>query len=320
MHVLITGGTGTIGLRLVDHLFLHGHTVTVISRQKYRPATLPAKINFAQWDGKTSQGWEHLIEESEAVVNLAGAGIADERWTAERKKVIQQSRLDAGKAVAEAIQTATNKPKVLIQSSAAGYYGPQKDEVITENQGPGRDFLAQTCVAWEDSSKAVEDMGVRRAIIRTGVVLDTGGGAFPKMLMPFRLGAGGPIGFGLQWFAWIHHLDEVDVIRYLIENEEASGPFNLTAPHPLRNRDFSRLIGKVMRRPAFAPVPTIALKLMFGEMSTVLLDGQRVVPERLQALGYEFKFPEAEGALADLLGKTSRNKTKKAAVIDKATA
>ena len=311
MHVLITGGTGTIGVRLVDHLIEHSHLVTVVSRQKYKPANLPAKINFAQWDGLTAEGWGHLLEDVDAVVNLAGAGVADEKWTPQRKKEILESRVNAGKAVTEAFQKATNKPAVLIQASAVGYYGAAGDQVLTESSGPGRDYLAQVCVAWEDSSKAVEAMGVRRVIIRTGTaVLDMAGGALPRMLLPFNFGVGGPLGSGRQWFSWIHHWDEVDAIRFLLENEQASGPINLTAPNPVRNRTFAKAIGKVMKRPAFVPTPAFAIKLLFGEMTTVVVDGQRVVPKRLQELGYEFKFPTAPEALADLLGKTPQDRPK----------
>jgi hypothetical protein len=301
MHVLITGGTGTIGQRLVDHLIEHGHLVTVLSRKPYKPANLPAKIFFAHWDGLTAEGWGHLLEEIDAVVNLAGAGIADEKWTPARKKLILQSRLDAGKAVSEAFEKATNKPKVLVQASAIGYYGPSEKQVMTESSPAGQGFLPEVCVAWENSSKAVEALEVRRVIIRTGVVLDRAGGAFPKMLIPFNFGAGGPIGSGRQWFSWIHHHDQVAAIRFLIETESASGPFNLTAPSPLRNRAFAKAVGKVMKRPAFAPAPAFIFKLMFGEMSTVLLDGQQVVPQRLKELGYNFKFSTVGPALVDLL-------------------
>lgn len=302
MRILITGGTGTIGRRLVDHLIRHGHLVTVVSRQAYKPANLPAKIIFAQWDAKTAAGWGHHLENVDAIVNLAGAGIGDARWTEERKRVIRDSRVEAGKAIVEAVGAASNKPKVLIQSSAVGYYGPRKDEVVTEESGPGSDFLAEVCEDWEASTEPVEEMGVRRVVTRGGVVLDTRGGAFPRMLLPFRLFAGGPVGNGRQWFSWIHYYDTVNAMRFLIENESASGPINLTAPEPLQNRDFVRFVGKVMKRPAFAPVPGFVLKLMFGELSSTLLTGQRVVPKRLQELGYEFKFPTVEVALADLLG------------------
>jgi len=302
MHVLITGGTGTIGRRLINELFKHQHTVTIISRQKYRPAALPAKVGFAQWDGNTPEGWGHLVEEADAIINLAGAGLADERWTDERKREIRDSRSDTGHAVTEAIRAASKKPAVLIQASAIGYYGPQTSGVLTESSPPGKGFSASVCVDWENSTKEVEDMGVRRVIIRSGVVLDMAGGALPKMLIPFRLVvAGGAIGSGRQWFSWIHYLDEVQAIRFLMEHETAAGPFNLTAPNPLRNGQFAQVIGKVMHRPSLAPAPAFVFKLMFGEMAEVLLEGQHVVPNRLTELGYEFKFPTAEEALTDLL-------------------
>lgn len=302
MQIVIAGGTGTIGRRLVYHLLQYGHVVKVVSRQPFRPANLPAKIVFAQWDGKSAQGWGNLVEGADAVVNLAGAGIADEAWTDARKKEIEESRVNAGKAVVEAISAASVKPRVLIQSSAVGYYGVQNnDKVLTEDTPPANDFLGRTCQAWEASTVAVEALGVRRVIIRTGVVLDMQGGALPKMVLPFRFFAGGPIGNGRQWFPWIHYCDEVEAIRFLIQTEAASGPYNLTAPNPIRSSELAKAIGKVMKRPAFAPAPAFVFKTMFGEMSTVLLDGQQAVPKRLQELGYQFKFPQVEAALRDVL-------------------
>ncbi len=302
MQVVITGGTGTIGRRLVYLLLQHGHVVKVVSRQPFKPANLPAKIIFAPWDGQTAEGWGNLVDGADAVVNLAGAGIADEPWTEARKKVIEESRRNAGKAVVEAVSAASTKPKVLIQASAVGYYGAQNnDQVITEDHPAANDFLGQTCQTWEASTEPVEALGVRRVVIRSGVVLDMQGGALPRMVLPFRFFAGGPIGNGQQWLPWIHYCDEVEAIRFLIEHEAASGPFNLAAPQPLRSRDFAKVIGKVMKRPAFMPAPAMAFKIMFGEMSTILLDGQQVVPKRLQELGYEFKFSQAEEALRDVL-------------------
>lgn len=301
MRILITGGTGLIGTRLVEHLIDHGRAVTVVSRQDYKPATLPAKITFAQWDAKTAQGWGHLVDGIEAVVNLAGAGLADARWTEERKKLLRESRLNAGKAVVEAIRAAEKKPKVLVHASAVGYYGPRGDEEITEESDPGDDFLAQLCQDWEAVTRPVEEMGVRRVVIRSGMVLDVRGGALPRMLMPFRFFVGGPVGNGQQWYSWIHHYDEVNAIRFLIENGAARGPFNLTAPNPLRSRDLAKTIGKAMHRPAFFPAPAFMLKLLFGEMSMVLLEGQRVIPKRLEELGYQFKYPTAEAALEELI-------------------
>ncbi|HXV98329.1 MAG TPA: TIGR01777 family oxidoreductase [Anaerolineae bacterium] len=302
MQILIAGGTGTIGRRLVHHLLQYGYVVKVVSRQEYKPANLPAKIIFAQWDGRTATGWGSLVEGVDAVVNLAGAGIADSKWTEARKKEILESRVNVGKAIVEAISAASAKPKVLIQASAVGYYGVHNnDQVITEDQGPGNDFLAQTCQAWEASTQPVEALGVRRVITRSGVVLDMQGGALPRMVLPFRFFAGGPIGSGKQWLPWIHYCDEVEAMRFLIETDSASGPFNLSAPNPLRNRDFARAIGRVMKRPAFAPAPGFVFKMVFGEMSTVLLDGQQAVPKRLQELGYHFQFPHAEEALRNVL-------------------
>lgn len=301
MRVLITGGTGTVGRRLVDHLFDHKHTALVISRQPYKPATLPAKITFAQWDSRTAEGWGHLMEEADAVVNLAGAGLADARWTEERKEIIKNSRVQAGQAVVEAIRAAEKKPRVVIQASAIGYYGPRQNETITEENKSGADFQAEVCRQWEASTEAVEAMGVRRVIIRTGPVLDLRGGALPRMVMPFRFFVGGPVGSGKQWFSWIHYHDVVRAIRFLLENEEAGGPFNLTAPNPVTNGQFAKAIGRTMKRPALFPVPGFVLKLLFGEMASVLLEGQRVIPHRLQELGFEFKYPTADEALADLL-------------------
>lgn len=301
MHILITGGTGAIGRRLVDNLIEHGHVVTVISRKPFKPAILPAKINFAQWDGKTAKGWGHLVNEVNAIVNLAGAGIADGRWTDERKKLILESRINAGNAVIEAVRAAEKKPQVLIQASAVGYYGSINDQTFTESSPPGDDFLAKVCKEWEASTQPVEEMGVRRVIIRTGVVLDPKDGALPKMIMPFKFFAGGPIGNGQQWFPWIHYRDEVEAIRFLIENDSVTGPVNLTAPRPVRNRDFAWAVGKAMKRPALIPTPGTVFKVMFGEMSTVLLDGQQAIPHRLTEAGYQFKFTDAKSALEDLL-------------------
>lgn len=301
MHILIAGGTGDIGRRLVQHLIRHGHTVTVASRRPYRPASLPAKIGFVQWDAASAAGWGHVVEEVEAVVNLAGASIAGARWSEARKKLIQDSRTQAGRALVEAMTAAQRKPKVLVQASAVGYYGPRAgDEEITEAGDPGNDFLASVCRAWEASTEPVEAMGVRRVVIRTGVVLDVKGGALPKMLLPFHFFAGGPVGSGRQWMPWIHYRDEVDAIRFLVEHESAGGPFNLTAPHPVQNKDFVKAVGRALRRPALAPAPAAVLKLLFGEMSSVLLSGQRAVPKRLLELGFAFKFPTVQEALADL--------------------
>ncbi|KAB2861513.1 MAG: TIGR01777 family protein, partial [Anaerolineae bacterium] len=231
------------------------------------------------------------------------AGIGDKRWSDERKKLILESRVNAGAAVVDAIEKASEKPRVVIQSSAVGYYGTLGDQVLTEDSPAGDDFLADVCKQWEDSTKAVESMGVRRVIIRSGVVLSMDGGAFPRMLLPFKLMVGGPIGNGSHWFPWIHIDDEIKAIRFLIENEGAKGVFNVMAPNPLTNGDFTHEVGKVMQKPAVIPVPKLALQLMFGEMAIMVIDGQRAVPKRLQEHSFEFVYPTIEPALKNLFKK-----------------
>lgn len=302
MHVLIAGGTGTIGQRLVRLLLAHNYQVSVLSRRSLRPPALPREIGFLQWDGKTAAGWASQLEQIDAVVNLTGANLADERWTDERKKELFNSRIDPGHALVEAMAAVSNKPQVFIQSSAVGYYGPQDDTPITEEHEPGQDFAAKLCIEWEASTKAVEAMGIRRVVTRSGVMLDPDAGALPRMTLPFKLFVGGPVGSGRQWFSWIHYADEVAAIKFLIETEAATGPFNLAAPEPVRNQAYAKAVGRVLKRPALTPVPAFMLKLMFGEMASVLLEGQRVVPARLEALGFRFTFPAIEPALADLLG------------------
>jgi len=300
MHILITGGTGTIGSRLTEHLLDYEHQVTVISRQRTRPPELPAKANFATWDGRSTTGWGQWVEQAEAIVNLAGAGLADARWTTQRKRLIRDSRVQAGQAVLAAIRAAKRKPNVLIQASAIGYYG-SGEEIKTEASPPGHDFLAEICQAWEASTALVESLGVRRVVMRTGIVLDPNGGAFPKMARPVQWFVGGPLGSGQQWLSWIHHWDMVAAIRFLIENESLSGAVNLTAPQPLRQRDFAKLLGLMLNRPAVMPVPALALKLILGEMVQVVLEGQQVLAERLPTAGFQFSYPEAWDALRDLV-------------------
>jgi len=301
MRIIITGGTGLIGGALAANLANDGHEVILLSRAPERTILLPPGVRAERWDGRTATGWGPLADGADAIVNLAGEGIASGRWTEERKRRIRKSRVNAGQAVVDAVKAAARKPGVVIQSSAVGYYGVHGDEEITESAPAGSDYLAQVAMAWEGSTAPVETMGVRRIIIRTGVVLSNKGGALPQMLLPFRLFAGGPLGNGKQWLPWIHIADEVGAIRFLIENRQASGAFNLCAPNPLTNAEFGRVVGRVMGRPAFMPTPAFALRLVFGEMATVLLDGQRQAPKRLIELGFAFRFPSAEAALRDIL-------------------
>lgn len=307
MRTIITGGTGLIGRELAANLAADGHEVILLSRNPERATGLPQGVRAKRWDAHTAVGWGHLVEGADAVVNLAGANLAGEgffpsRWTAERKRLIRDSRVNAGRAVVRAIEQASNKPHVVIQSSGVGYYGLRGDEEITADDQPGDDFLARIASDdWEPSTAPVEEMGVRRAIIRSGAVLDAHEGALPRLVLPFRLFVGGPMGSGKQWFSWIHIRDEVAAIRFLIENKEAGGPFNLTAPNPLTNAQFARVLGRVMGRPALIPIPAFAMRLAFGEVVSVLLEGQRAIPQRLLELGFTFQFPDAETALRDVL-------------------
>lgn len=305
MRIIITGGTGLIGSALASSLAQDGHDVIALSRTPSR-YPFPSGVRGEGWDGRSAKGWGVLADGADAIVNLAGASVAGEgalpqRWTPERKQLIHDSRVQAGQAVLEAIEAATQKPRVLIQSSAVGFYGPRGDEILTEDSRAGNDFLAQVTIDWEASTAVVPTLGVRNVIIRTGVVLSPTGGALPSMMLPFKLFAGGPLGSGKQWVPWIHLVDEVRAIRFLLEHESANGVFNLTAPNPLTNRELSQILGKVMKRPSFMPTPAFAFNLLFGEVATIVLDGQRALPKRLEALGFTFQFPQVQAALMDLL-------------------
>ena len=301
MRVVITGGSGLIGSAVAREMGGAGHEVVVLTRDLAKVKALPPNTRAVQWDGRTGDGWAPLLDGDTGIVHLAGESIAAGRWTESRKQRIRASRVESGGAVLAAIRQAKEKPGALLQGSAVGFYGSCGDEVVTEAHPPGGDFLAGVCVDWEASTAEAEALGVRRAILRTGVVLSGDGGALPKMALPFRLGVGGPLGGGRQWLPWIHLADEVGAIRFLLEREDARGPFNLTAPEPLTNRDFSRALGRALHRPSLAPAPGFALRLVLGEMAGMLLNGQRAVPQRLVEKGYTFRHPEALGALRNLL-------------------
>ena len=307
MRVIITGGTGLIGRALAESLARDGHETIILSRSPEKASGFPDGVQPAMWDARTPAGWGDLIDGNSAIVNLAGASLAGDgffpvRWTAERKQLILDSRLNAAKAVFDAIKEAAAKPATVIQASAIGYYGSHDNEEITEDDEPGEDFGARVCVACENSLADLGDMGVRYAVIRTGIVLSKEGGALPRLALPFRFFAGGPLGSGKQWMSWIHIADEVWAIRLLLKNKSASGVFNLTAPQPVTNAEFSRTLGRVMRRPSLLPVPAFAFRQAFGEVSTIVLDGQRVLPGRLPDLGFTFLFPNLEPALKELIG------------------
>ncbi len=303
MRVLITGGTGLLGRALAERLRQAGDEVIVLSRRP-EPGRLPPGVQGARWDGRTPEGWGHLVEGAFAIINLAGESIG-QRWTEATKRRIRESRLNAGRAVVEAIAAAREKPHVVLQASAVGYYGPRGEERLTEDDPPGSDFLARLAVDWEASTQPVEAMGVRRVILRTGIVLAKEGGALPRLLLPFRFFLGGPLGNGRQGWSWIHRDDWVEAARFLMENPEARGPYNLTAPQPVSNAELCRILGKVMGRPSWLPVPAFALRLLFGEGADFLLTGQFVLPKRLLEAGFAFRYPDPESALRAILRPTA---------------
>ncbi|MEO7795835.1 MAG: TIGR01777 family oxidoreductase [Thermoanaerobaculia bacterium] len=301
-RILIAGGTGLLGRALAVRLADSGREVILLSRSAggAPPEGLPANCRVVGWDGRTANGWGELASGAEAIVNLAGESIAGGRWSEARKERIVSSRLQATAAVLEAIAHASTRPRVLVQASAVGYYGDRADEVLVESSAPGEGFLAATAVDWEEASAPAESYGVRWALARTGVVLAREGGAFPKMALPFRLGVGAVLGSGRQWMSWIHIADEAAAIAFLIDNPAAHGVFNLTAPAPATQREFSRQLARTVRRPLLARVPAWALRAAMGEMSELVLASQRVEPHRLLELGYHFHFPRLAAALADL--------------------
>lgn len=307
MNVLITGGSGLLGRRLTRHLLASGHQVTILSRDPHKVSGLPAAVAVAGWDGRTAAGWQPYADAADAIVNLAGASIKGDgflpsRWTPKRKALILSSRVYAGQAVMEALRAAPKKPRTLLQASAVGYYGPRGPEPITEETGPGADFLAGVCQQWEASTQEGDALGVRRVVLRTGLPLSMQGGAMPLLVLPFRLFAGGWFGDGRQYYPWIHIDDYIAALTFLLENDKARGVFNISAPRPVPNRQFAAALGRVLRRPSWLPTPRFAMQLALGEVSTVVLDGQNAVPAALRAAGFEFKYPELEPALRDLLG------------------
>jgi uncharacterized protein (TIGR01777 family) len=307
MKVIITGGTGLIGRPLVKQLAGDGHQVVVLSRspQKSRPE-YPANVSFVGWDAKTVGAWAQEVDGANVVINLAGESIGGDnflpdRWTAEKKKRIRQSRQDAGQVLVKAIEMAQQKPELLLQPSGVGYYGPQEDEWLTEESPPAQDFLASVCVDWESAVAGVQELGVRLVIMRIGLVQTMKGGPLTRMVVPFKFFVGGPYGNGRQWYSWVHLHDVVQAILFFIENKDISGPVNVVSPHPMTNKAFAKTLGRVMNRPSLIPVPAFAMRILTGEAALLVLGGQRVSAAHLQQQGFQFSFPDLEPALRDLL-------------------
>jgi hypothetical protein len=294
MRVTVTGATGRIGSLLVDRLRARGDDVTILSRGAQEGAVV--------WNPLTQQAPAAALEGRDAVVHLAGEDVG-QRWSDDTKRAIRESREHGTRNLVDGIRALDEnvRPRVLVSASASGYYGPHGDEEITESHGPGDDFLAQVCVAWETEAQAAEQLGLRVVRVRTGIVLDKEGGALAKMLTPFKLGVGGPVAGGDQYMPWIHREDEVGLFVAALDDERWTGPVNAAAPRPVTNREFSKALGKALHRPAFAPVPAFAIKLLYGEMSQIVTTGVRMLPCRALELGYAFEHPELGEALADAL-------------------
>lgn len=296
MKLVVTGATGFIGTPLCARLIEQGHTLTLFTRGSPRDAGSAAK-RWVHWTPGALREWGTALNGADGVINLAGEPIAAKKWTHLQRHRIETSRVDGTNSLVQAIARAAVKPKFLISASAVGYYGPRGDETVTEETPPGDDFLSFVCREWEEEAKKAEELGLRVVCLRTGIVLGTGGGALGKMIMPFKLFVGGPLGSGQQWMSWIQLEDHIRLILELIENTQASGPVNATAPNPVRNKEFCQTLGKVLDRPCWAPVPGFALKLVLGDMADMLLTGQRVIPAAAQKLGFQFRYPTLEEAL-----------------------
>lgn len=294
MHYLITGGSGFIGTALSRALLADRERVTVLTRNIARARTrLPEEVALVD---KLAD-----VNGVDAILNLAGENLSNKRWTPAIKQEFRDSRIGTTRRLLEWISGQARKPRVLISGSAIGWYGPRGDQELAEDAAPGDDFAAWLCRDWEREAHKAEALGVRVCCVRTGIVLDRGGGALAKMLLPFRLGLGGPIGDGRQWMSWIARADIVALIRWLAGNERASGAYNGTAPGPLRNKEFARVLGHAAHRPAVLPAPAFALKLLLGEMAQMLLTGQRVLPQRAAREGFSFRYDDLPSALAAIL-------------------
>ncbi len=295
MRLVIAGGTGFIGSALCARLLELGHSLTILSRTR-SPGPILSNKDWITWQPGSLGPWEEAIDGVDGVINLAGEPIAM-RWTQSQKERIRKSRVDTTRDLVTAIGKAKARPKFLLNSSAVGYYCPRGDEPITEDGGPGSDFLSRVCIEWEEEAKKAEAFGVRVIRLRTGVVMGRGGGALVKMVPPFKLFIGGPLGTGRQWMSWIQMEDEIGLMVHLMERPEVRGAINATAPGPVTMKEFCQTLGRVLRRPSWAPVPAFVLRVLMGEMSDMVLTGQRVLPGKAQESGYAFKYPNLLEAL-----------------------
>lgn len=301
MKVTVTGASGLIGTKLVAALKARGDDVLVLSRSPEK-ATIALGVPALAWDLLAGPPPAEALAGRDAVVHLAGEPVA-QRWNEQRKKAILESREIGTRNLVKGLEAADPRPSVLVSSSAVGYYGKHDDERVPESAPAGSDFLADVCVRWEREADAAEPLGVRVVKLRTGVVLDKDGGALKTMLPPFKAGVGGPVAGGKQYMPWIHVDDIVGMYLRALDESSWSGAYNGSAPEPVTNKEFSKALGKVLKRPAFSPVPAFALRILYGQMAEIVTEGQRAVPERPLAEGYAFRHADLHAALTDALGK-----------------
>ena len=304
MQIVVAGGTGFIGRPLCASLYQEGHRVSLLTRGKEEAQrSCGSTVTAVEWNGREAGAWEHCLEGADAVINLAGAPIADERWTDAHKRLLTESRVLTTRLLVEALSRRSLKPRVLISASGIGYYGASDDRVLDERAARGQGFLADLCLAWEAEALRATEFGVRVVILRTGMVLEQDGGALPKMLLPFRLFAGGPIMPGTQWVSWIHRRDHIGLIQWALTTQSLSGPLNAVAPEAVTMKQFCGSIGRVLHRPSWLPVPGFALRVALGELGTLMTTGQRVTPAKALSGGYVFQYPKLEPALRVILAK-----------------
>ena len=301
MRFFITGGTGFVGSTVCRELLGRGHHVSVLTRDLSKAKALPKEINVVEGDPTKKGQWQEKVAAHDVVINLAGSSIFT-RWTKKAKKVIRDSRLQSTRNVVDALSSRTREDTLLLSTSAVGYYGFRGDEELSEDSPPGEDFLAILARDWERAAYEAEKYGVRVITCRFGIVLGRTGGALARMVKPFRMGMGARLGGGEQWFSWIHEQDLASIYLFLALKQNISGPINCTAPEPIRNKDLTKALADVLNKPLFMPpVPGFILRIMMGEFGSVLLKGQRVVPKRLMAMGFRYRFPTIDKALEDLL-------------------
>lgn len=306
MKVAITGATGFVGTRLVERLQAEGHQILILTRSPAQAALLFPKSKFSNlqvesYNPQTTGDWQTKLAGWDGVVNLAGTPIAEQRWTATRKQDILDSRRVTTQRLVEAISQANPRPSVLVNASAIGYYGTSETARFDESSASGQDFLAQVCQSWEAEASKVKELGLRLVVLRLGIVLEKNGGALARMLPPFQLFAGGPIGSGRQWFSWIHREDVVNLILQALTDSKLEGVFNATAPNPVRMAELCNVLGQILHRPSWLPVPDLALELLLGDGAKVVLEGQQVLPQRTLAAGFSYQYPTVKQALEAIL-------------------